>query len=817
MVVFQAVSWDAKDIEGKYTITAFGRTKTGDAISLSFGFQPYFFVRTDDPSELNRKPVASLSVHEFKDLWGFQNSQKRRFVKLNFNSMQELRSTLWKLKKNNARIYESNIDPLLRFFHRSGIQSCGWIDTGDSTLISNTLHSYVYTHKDWKSLKPVQDDTNAPFKILSVDIECYSHDGSFPNASHRENKVFQIGMTMYTLGGTDVQSECLCLGPTEGHTEFTSERDLLSGFSKKLLEWDPDIVTGWNIFGFDLEYLVKRMGVCGVNPENMIWGRNSEDVIQVVEKRLASSALGDNILKFVIMTGRYVFDLMGEIKREHKLDNYKLNDVSYHFIKEEKNDMSPKEIFRRFKEQTGLKEVADYCIQDTMLPMKLMKKLYTIENLIEMAKATWVPLSFLSERGQQIKVYSQLSRKSRELGFLIPTFFDKQIQKPFEGARVLEPECGAYYKPIMCLDFESLYPSIIMAHNLCYSTLVMNPKYLDLPGVEYEKHGNHVFAQGVPSLLPEILKELKMLRKDAKKKMVKGSDMYPVYNGKQLAYKISMNSVYGFTGSSSGILPMPEIASTVTRKGREMIEHTKFHIESQYEGSRVRYGDTDSVMVEFNTRDLDEAWRLGEQASEECSKLFKSPNNLEMENAYLPFILISKKRYFAKKITKNSKGEYEYEDISKGLQDVRRDTCQYVRSTLKKIQHEMLNGSDITSALEVARKAKNELMSGQVPIEQLYLSKQLKTDYKTDNHAHVQVVKKMRERAPGSEPQTGDRVRYVIVCGSKKSKLYEKSEDPVYVTENNIPLDYEYYFKNQMLTPIMNLIGSVIPEDKIFV
>jgi DNA polymerase delta subunit 1 len=129
----------------------------------------------------------------------------------------------------------------------------------------------------------------------------------------------------------------------------------------------------------------------------------------------------------------------------------------------------------------------------------------------------------------------------------------------------------------------------------------------------------------------------------------------------------------------------------------------------------------------------------------------------------------------------------------------------------------MLNGSDITSAVEVARKAKNELMSGQVPIEQLYLSKQLKTDYKTDNHAHVQVAKKMRDRAPGSEPQTGDRVRYVIVKGDKKSKLYEKSEDPVYVMEQKIPLDYDYYFKNQMLTPILNLIGSVIPEDKIFV
>jgi DNA polymerase delta subunit 1 len=74
----------------------------------------------------------------------------------------------------------------------------------------------------------------------------------------------------------------------------------------------------------------------------------------------------------------------------------------------------------------------------------------------------------------------------------------------------------------------------------------------------------------------------------------------------------------------------------------------------------------------------------------------------------------------------------------------------------------------------------------------------------------------MRERAPGSEPQQGDRVRYVIVQGPKKSKLYERSEDPEYVKANNIPLDYKYYFENQMLTPIMDMLGSVISKDKIF-
>jgi len=803
---FQVVNWDARDIEGEYTITAYGRTQEGDSVSISFPFPPYLFVRSNDPRKYDKKPVSSVSLHKFKCLWGFQNSEKREFVKINFKTYKDYKTVMWNLKRQNERIYESNIDPILRFFHRSGVEPAGWIDAEPGT-------------KDWKQIKPYKTDLNAPLKIMSFDIESYSHDGSFPNASHADNSVFQIGVSTYTLGSEAVDSKCLCIGNVkEGDLimKFDTEKELLNGFSKYIRDVDPDIVTGWNIFGFDLEYLVKRMSVCGA--EDAVWGRNPNDTIQIMYKKLASSALGDNILKLAPMTGRYVFDLMGEIKREHKLENYKLNDVSFHFIKDEKHDISPKEMFSLYKNKQDLTQVAEYCIQDTLLPIKLMKKLYTVENLIEMSKATWVPLSYLSERGQQIKVFSQLSRKSRELGFLIPTFFDREESQKFEGATVLEPECGAYYKPIMCLDFESLYPSIIMAHNLCYSSRVMSEKYMNLEGVKYEKHGDVYFAQGVPSLLPEILNDLKSMRKQAKKQMKehKGTEMYHVYNCKQLAYKVSMNSVYGFTGASNGMLSMPEIASAVTRKGREMIEQTKEYIETHFEGSKVRYGDTDSVMVEFDSRNLDDAWRLGELASEQCNKLFKSPNNLELENAYLPFILISKKRYFAKKITKDDCGAYITEDISKGLQDVRRDTCQYVRKILKLVQYELLNGNDITTALQVARDAKQELLNGQVPMEMLYLSKALRSGYKSENLAHVQVVKKMRERAPGSEPQQGDRVRYVIVQGPKKSKLYERSEDPEYVKANNIPLDYKYYFENQMLTPIMDMLGSVISKDKIF-
>jgi DNA polymerase delta subunit 1 len=150
-------------------------------------------------------------------------------------------------------------------------------------------------------------------------------------------------------------------------------------------------------------------------------------------------------------------------------------------------------------------------------------------------------------------VFSQLTRKARELNFVVPTIrYNKNAatEEGYVGATVLEAQTGAYYRPITALDFASLYPSIMMAHNLCYSSLVMTPKYENVPGIEYETFGPYKFAQGVPSLLPAILEELKAFRKQAKKDMALATDytMKNIYNGKQLAYKISMNSVYGFTG-----------------------------------------------------------------------------------------------------------------------------------------------------------------------------------------------------------------------------------------------------------------------------
>ena len=255
--------------------------------------------------------------------------------------------------------------------------------------------------------------------------------------------------------------------------------------------------------------------------------------------------------------------------------------------------------------------LAVYCLKDALLPQRLMDKLSVLVNYIEMARVTGVPVSFLISRGQQIKVFSMLLRKCQKEKLLVPTLKKSGFggdEVGYEGATVLDPVKAYYQVPIATLDFASLYPSIMQAYNLCYSTFVNPQDAKNMDPSLYKKSDNgHCFVNSSvkKGILPTILEELLAARKRAKKDMKNAPTEFEraVQNGRQLALKVSANSVYGFTGATVGQLPFVQIASSVTSYGRQLLEKTKEFVEQKYTkdngyefDAEVIYGDTDSVM-----------------------------------------------------------------------------------------------------------------------------------------------------------------------------------------------------------------------------
>lgn len=895
----------------RFCIRVFGVTEDGNSVCCNIrNFCPYFYVKvpsswlmhevkalvnylqfrtrkykqskTDDIGTDFSNSMVSYKLVEKKVFYGFQDNNKYKFIRFTFKSKIAMTIYQRMLSKpmNVSRIsktptelvlFETNVDPIIRFIHIQDITPSGWISIETNTNAPPYSRCQINTSCLYKTVKPVEKVMIAPLRIASFDIECMSIDGSFPNPKRDGDQIIQIGTTFQTYGEKEpFLRHVVSLGETADVPGcvidcYDDEGDLLVGWVNMIQTLDPDMLIGYNIYGFDFWYIWERIEK--KYPERLEefqhLGRMIEEPSIMDKKVLASNAYGHNEYKIITTTGRFQIDLFETIKREHKLNSYKLDFVSELFLGDHKEDVPPSMIFKLFEGSPEDRAViASYCVKDTELPLRILNKLNILPNMIEMSNVTLVPIDFLVTRGQQIKVFSQIVKETRKLDYVIPLIKRSDINSEYHetdttyvGATVLNAKSGAYYDPISCLDFASLYPTIMIANNLCYSTWVRDASLQHLDNVEYktvrweDNDGihTHKFVQNRVGVLPMILKNLLSARKKAKKEMNTTDDPFKksLLNGKQLALKVSCNSVYGFCGAANGMIPSLAIASSVTTLGRQMIEKTTEIVHAKYPGSDVKYGDTDSVMVLFQTPTLKAKPNKDDRTPEDEKKIIeeafevaieagiyttaklnedvyhKGIIDLEFEKVYLPYMLYSKKRYSGLKY--ESLDEEPCIDI-KGLQVVRRDNCALVKTICNKIINKMLIDRDIPGAIEAVHETINNLINNKVDVDNLVLSKSLKSidyekntsGYKNENVPHVMVAKKMYSRDPMTAPKSADRVPYVFVrTGKRKEPQYMKAEDPKWVKDNKIPLDTEYYLKHQLQSPISDLLAIVMSDDEL--
>ena len=606
---------------------------------------------------------------------------------------------------------------------------------------------------------------------------------------------------------------------------YEDEEKMLEDWGKYVLACDPDIITGYNIQNFDIDYLMKRARELKVSTFPLL-GRIKGELAKSQTSTFSSSAYGTHENIDTKIAGRLVFDLLQFIRREYKLSSYSLNSVSSEFLGQHKEDVKYNQIKDLYHgDEITRQRIATYCVKDAYLPQQLLDKLNVIINQVEMARVTGVPIDLLLSRGQQIKVMSMLHRKSLQLDYIIPTLDRIQQEQQYEGATVIEPKKGYYQQPIATLDFASLYPSIMIAHNICYSTLVPRGVQIDPDRIEVAPTGERFIEKTErEGILPIILRELLAARKVAKRDMAKETDPLKkaVQNGRQLALKISANSVYGFTGAVVGQLPCLAISRSVTSYGRDMIALTQKIVTEHYSikngfkhDAVIVYGDTDSVMVKFGVDTVEEAMKIGKEAADLVSKHFPSPVKLEFEKVYYPYLLMNKKRYAGLFWTKPEKWD---KLDAKGIETVRRDNCRLVRILVDTCLKKMLIDRSPEDAVEYVKNTLSALLQNQIDISLLVITKALgkKTNdaggYKT-KAAHVELAERMAKRDPGSAPKVGDRVAYVIVEKEKNAQAYLKSEDPIYVLENNLSIDVDWYLEHQLRGPIERIFEAVLSES----
>ena len=551
-----------------------------------------------------------------------------------------------------------------------------------------------------------------------------------------------------------------------------------------------------------------------------------------------------------------------------------------------KDDISPQDIFRLANGSSSDRSlVAKYCIQDCNLVHHLMNKIDVITGYVEMSKICSVPISFLVFRGQGIKLTSYVAKKCREKNTLMPDLEKTGQDDGYEGAIVLPPKCSIYMdNPVACVDYASLYPSAMISQNYSHDSKVWTKEY-DLTGKltkqtgEKDKHGNFIYdnlpeyqyidtefdifkyvrktptskAEKVKSgkkicrwvqlpnnqksILPSILEELLKARADTRKiiKTEKDPFMQNILDKRQLAYKVTANSLYGQCGARTSTFYEKDVAASTTATGRMMIIYAKRIIEEVYGNSEYEtkchglvktmaeyiYGDTDSVFFTFNLKDpvtnenirgkkaLEITIEIAQDAAKLCTEFLKSPMELSYEKTLMPFILLSKKKYVGMLYeTDANKGKLKY----MGLSLKRRDSCDYLKDTYGGILNILMKENNIQKAIQYLDDSLDHLIKGKVPMDKLAITRALRSDYKNPNQiAHKVLADRIGKRDPGNKPKSGDRIKFVFINNTNtKALLGERIETPEYITENKLKIDYMYYITNQLMKPLQQLFGLAL-------
>jgi len=566
--------------------------------------------------------------------------------------------------------FEANVPFELRYMVDTKLYGCQWMQLNkklyarSADCISNAQYEFTVRHDvDFPPISPIKLDDKgdiAPIRFLSYDIEVFRKEQGFPTPD--KNPVVNICCALDVTGVGVVHKAVFTLkpvldderwgthNPIEGADvyEYEDERHLLMAFSQYVQDCDPDGLTGWNTSSFDMPYLAKRAQVNGIFDSFMSFGRLLGKPAWLREKVFQSKAYGAKKNTELMCAGRFDFDglifmLRGQMK---KYRSYKLNHIAEKVLNDTKLDVDYSQIPILYEsdDDADRTRLAHYCLKDALLPLQILQKLMAVVNGVEQARVTGVSFKWLLSKGQGIKTFSNLLRHKLADEY-VPTMSPRSSTGETSGGYVEEPRRGHYPMPVITLDFSSLYPSIMIAHNICYTTKVsrtwaeqhLKPDdyWSPFPAVDGGTPTQFVFVKKHirEGILPKLLAGLLQARRDVKEMMKTEADAFiaSVLNGRQLALKVVCNSVYGFL--KAFILRDKDLMSAVTSYGRNMIYQVKHVIERDFqnvllvdvekclasdidpevepaEGAKdprvysrfsgfIVYGDTDSVMVSF--------------------------------------------------------------------------------------------------------------------------------------------------------------------------------------------------------------------------
>ncbi len=727
-------------------IELFGKTAEGSAlVARYYGFRPYF--QLTDPTPEDRDALS-------KDPEVVQTEPKRLWLHGAERTVLEvtLRSP-WKVPEYRERFRRAGEGPSVlacdipfvhRFLYDKGLGLTIAFDGEDEPEEIRSLYTVPkvvrVTEGPEGGIRPT-DPFRPPLRVLSFDIE---------NAI-RERTIFTI-CGVADGGLTPRRSFRL---------SAEREADLLTEFARIIRDDDPDIITGYNIGGYDLPLLLERAEATHAGP------------FEVGRDRSPPRDAGERLFR---ITGRVVADAWWSVRRDLKPKQETLQYVARTLLGDSKLDVDRRNISQEWARDR--ERVMEYCEHDADLAYRILQRLRTVERAADLATVARLPLEEgLNGRTSQFIDALLVPRADRE-GVGVPPNHMGRRENPIEGGYVHAIRPGIY-RWVVVLDFKSMYPSIIIAKNLCFTTLSPDGTTV-APGGAARFLAREVRRGLIPAILEELLAERDRFRRAAR--TAPTPELREYYDGLQSAVKVLMNSFYGVLASSFYRFTDKEIGAAITAFAREAITHIIHTLES--DGHEVVYSDTDSVFVRAPEATLEGARRFGEQIAQ---RFTQAGVTFEFQSVYSAFFSHgAKKRYVAQQVWPKE------EMIVRGYETRRTDAFDYQSSALQEIFERVL-AEDIDGLLRRSRELVAAVRNRQVPAAQLVIARSVRPEdqYNEATREALPFLRVFRQlKQEGYDVIPGMKVAWIVTDSRQSPQAIEPWVEGRPLTHEP---DWEYY------------------------
>jgi len=780
---------DYQLVNQKAVIRIFGRTKDGKSIlATDKTFEPYFYALLDDGFEQVKKRLLEKESSDFEIV------KVEKAKKLYKNKETDLAKIFTKnpTQVRSAREAVKQIDGVKDYFEADILFGRRYIldkDLVPMTMIKVNGTPFdsplaVDLAIDIEGSPKVVEEKTTKMNIASFDIEAYNP-GGLPQPE--TDPIIMLSVA------SDKTKKIFCTKEGPDYVEkVKDEKGILEGFEKFLKENDIDIITAYNSDNFDMPFLSTRASKLN---HKIKLGRDERGISLKSKGRYHSAGV----------TGREHIDLFHYVNiilrgALGQVNKRTLKSVAAHFLKEEegKKDIDWKQVDKYWKgSRKDLDTLFDYSMTDAVVTKKLTDIFMPREY--EISKIVRVPL-FDSSRttyGQLVEAYLMWNAVQRnELIPNRPRDEEKEARariEAFEGAFVLEPEKGMH-ENIALYDFRSLYPTIIISHNIDQSTIDCDC----CKGKAKTLAGGHWFCKKKRGLMPTVLEEIlkqRMKMKAELKKCDKGTTKYTRLNNMQYALKILANSAYGYLAYRGSRWYTREGASSVTALGREYIKNIIDIAEKEF-GLKAIYGDTDSLFI--TTKDESKKIKeIGKKFQKKVNETLPGVMELEFEDLFKRGVFVSKKRY----AMINDKNELKI----KGLEFVRKDWSPIAKETQKKTIETLLKDGDVEKAFKIVREAVKRVIDGDVKIEDLavYTDLTRPLDKYLVTAPHIAVAKLLKKK--GEDIHTGSTIGYIISEGG--GKVSEKAKPVEGFNIKNY--DKKYYIEHQIVPAVSRIMEAL--------